>query len=110
MRRGPEGKRKTGRTAQEQIEAGKGAGAARAENRAAPAERGGRWGEANKHTERHPLPLPAVTAARSPGTESRPLPPAPRGHPPQPFLAGAGPGRQLRQPHAWREREQRGAR
>lgn len=70
----------------------------------------GRRGEANTHTARHPLRLRAVTVARSPGTVSRPLPPAARARSPQPFLAAAGPGRQLRQPHARREQEQDGAR
>lgn len=93
-------------TQQEQIGARKGAGARRAESRAGPAERGGRRGEVNAH----PLPSPAVTVARSPGTASHSLPPAARAHPPLPFLAAAGPGRQLRQPHARREQEQDGAR
>lgn len=68
--------------------------------RAGPAQRGGRRGEASAHTD----PAPA-SACR----DSRPEPPGPRparcrrlpvrAHPPQPLLA-AGPGRQLRQPHA----------
>ncbi|XP_063267386.1 rho guanine nucleotide exchange factor 3 isoform X2 [Prinia subflava] len=86
-----------------------GRGAGRGRRRGAGG--GTRRGEARRiHTQRHPLPPAAVTVARSPGTASRPLPPAPPAHPPPPFLAAAGPGRQLRQPHAQREQEQDGAR